>query len=245
MHLDRLDPVTLITGAGSSIGAACARTLARRSQGGLILVDADEAALTAAADALDRAPERVSMLPFDARDEGRWAQAMDFIRNQYGRIDWAVVHAAPGYAATDLVDWGDASPKLNGAPTTLAAVAPLICANLQGGGVVITASGETLSCGLTEFVRATAREGAPNNLRTNAMVFNAAGADAWPSLPWFKEIAAKAGGDAAALEQVATLAAPMARFAAADDPMRMIALMLSDEVAASGATLAVDGGYTI
>ncbi len=94
MHT-RLNPVALVTGAASGIGAACARSLATYASGGLIMVDADEAALAGAADALASPPERISTLAFDAADASAWKRAQDFIRTQYGRLDWAVAGVEP------------------------------------------------------------------------------------------------------------------------------------------------------
>ena len=106
--MDRLNPVTLITGAASGVGAPCVREMARRSQGGLVLVDLDDASLCAVADDLEKenvAPERVSTLAFDVADEERWMQATDFIEAQYGRLDWAVLYAGMPKTKSDLLDF--------------------------------------------------------------------------------------------------------------------------------------------
>ena len=125
---DRINPVTLISGAATSLSGACVRELARRSQGGLVLVDLDDAALGALADDLETqnaAPERVSTLALDVGDEERWAQAAAFVDSQYGRLDWAIVNVAPRPAQAALVDFGGASP-CHSAALCLRAVMPQI-----------------------------------------------------------------------------------------------------------------------
>jgi 2-keto-3-deoxy-L-fuconate dehydrogenase len=195
----------------------------------------------------------VSTLAFDVADPDRWAQAADFIRSQYGRLDWAVVNAGEKAAAgadTDLVDWRSmASANLLGAAQTLKSLMPLMMSNLQGGAIVVSASAAALKpeakTGLLQMMRSAASEGAPNNIRANAIAMGGADTPAWAAMPWFQDLIRETGGERAALEKIATLAPPLARYAKSADLVRLIMMLLSDEAPITGATLVVDGGYTL
>jgi len=262
MELDRLNPVTIITGAASGIGAACASLLSRRSEGGLILVDFDAAALDKTADSLSQPPERVSTLAFDVADPDRWADAASFIQAHYGRLDWAIVNAGVAHAApiveTDLVDWRRVmSTNLDGAFLTLRAVMPLMREHSQGGSIVVTASAAALKAepgvgayaaskaGLLQLMRVAAKEGAPDNIRVNAIAPGGVETPMWSSMPWFQDLVKEQGSERAAFDAIAKLATPLARYASSDDIARLIVMLLSDDSPITGATLVVDGGYTI
>jgi NAD(P)-dependent dehydrogenase (short-subunit alcohol dehydrogenase family) len=265
MEADRLDAVALITGAASGIGAACARDIARRSEGGLILIDYDEDALSAVADDLEKqnvAPERVSTLAFDVADQEWWTRAASFIRGQYGRLDWAIVNAGVAHSSTiadtDLVDWRRVmSTNLDGAFLTLRTVMPLMRSNIRGGSIVVTASAAALKAepgvgaygaskaGLLQLMRVAAKEGAPDNIRVNAIAPGGVETPMWSSMPWFQDLVREKGGEREAFDQIASLATPLARYASADDIARLIIMLLSDESPITGATLVVDGGYTL
>jgi NAD(P)-dependent dehydrogenase (short-subunit alcohol dehydrogenase family) len=254
--MDRLNPVTLITGAASGVGVTCLRELARRSQGGLILVDLDDASLCAVADDLEKqnlAPERVSTLAFDVADEERWTQASDFIEAQYGRLDWAVIYAGmPKAPKSDLLDFRRPSSLLDSAARSVRALMPVMRKNLQGGAVVINAAAEMLKepggaaakSGVLPLLRVLAKEGAPDRIRVNAVAPGAT-TNAWAKTPWFNDLVRETGGAREAFDKIAKMPALMARYANSDDIGRLIVMLLSDESPMTGATLVVDGGYTL
>lgn len=240
MTLARLNPVALISGAASGLGATCARNLTRRAQGGLILVDADEDGLTATADSLRTPPERVSMLALDAGDPARWAQACDFIKAQYGRLDWAIASAPASNG--DLVDWGRAN-ALNELALTARAAMSLMRVNTQGGAIVLTAPQAPLDGdnGLLRLMAALAAEAGSASIRINAITPEGDGL--WRSdAPLFQDYVREAGDTGTALEAIAKLRAPLVRFAGDRDIARLVGMLLSDDSPISGATFVADGG---
>jgi NAD(P)-dependent dehydrogenase (short-subunit alcohol dehydrogenase family) len=82
------DPVALITGAGSGLGAACARTLAERGYR-VVAVDRDKTA--AELDPLAQAGALVIIADVSAPEQAR--QMAEFALERFGRLD-ASVNAA-------------------------------------------------------------------------------------------------------------------------------------------------------
>lgn len=255
----RLNPVTLITGAGSGIGAGCAQDLARRSSGGLLLADIDEAALSVVADELDAAgvsPERISTLAFDVTDIARWSQAAAFIETQYGRLDWAVVNTgatskqAP--AESDLVDWGrTTSAQLEATIQSLRTIMPLMAKNTSGGAIVVTTSAAAIKAepllpnaapGLLQVMRAASREAAHSNVRINAIAPGGADTPMWNEMPWFQDLVRERGNENGAFDEIAQLPRALARYGQGADVNRLIVMLLAEETPVTGATLVVDGG---
>jgi 2-keto-3-deoxy-L-fuconate dehydrogenase len=262
MDLDRLNAVALITGAATGIGAAHARDIAGRAEGGLILVDRDEAARSALADTIEAsnaAPERISTLAFDVSDPDRWEQAADFIKAQYGRLDWALVRSVEAASAeeSDLVDWGRVMPtSLDGVLNSLRAVMPLMRSNFQGGSIVVCAPAASIKldkggagfapkAGLLHLMRLAAQEADPLPIRINAIAQGAGDAPLWTALPSFRDLAGEGGDARAAFDKIAALAPPLARYAATDDIKRLIVMLLSDDNPMTGGTLVAEGGYTL
>jgi NAD(P)-dependent dehydrogenase (short-subunit alcohol dehydrogenase family) len=239
MTFARLNPVAMITGAASGVGAACARNLTRRAQGGMILVDADDDALAATADSLRTPPERVSMLTLDASDPERWTQACDFINAQYGRLDWAIV-SIPSTDA-DLVDWRRAGELGTLAHAARAAMS-LMSANTQGGAIVLTTPQAPLD-GDGGLLALTAELAAAAGSRIRVNAVTPEGDGLWRSdSPLFQDYVRETGDTASALEAIAKLKAPLIRYAGDRDIARLAGMLLSDDSPISGATFVGDGG---
>ena len=259
---DRINPVALITGAASGIGAAVAQRLATKATGGLILIDRDEAGLEATADALVNAPERVSTLAFDVADEARWTQAAHFITDQYGRLDWAVANAGIAHASaiteTEYEDWRRVrATNLGGAFLTLKYTMPLMRMNTQGGAIVVVGSAMATKAepgvaaygaskaGLMQLMRVAAKEGAPDRIRVNAVAPGGVETPIWRDVPMFQDLVRETGSERAAFARMAEMATPLARYAQADDIARAIDMLLTDPSPITGAALLIDGGYTL
>jgi NAD(P)-dependent dehydrogenase (short-subunit alcohol dehydrogenase family) len=260
---DRLDPVALITGAGSGIGAALARRLAPRATGGLILIDRNQAALSAAADSIVDAPERVSTMVFDVTDPNRWRDAADFINAQYGRLDYAVANAGVAHAAPivdcSFEDWRRVlAVNLDGVFLTLQTSMPLMRGNAQGGSIVVVSSASAIKAepGVAAYgaskaaalhlAKVAAKEGAPDKIRVNVIVPGGVETPMWRQVALFQDLVRQSGGDEReAFARLAAGATPLGQYATADDIARQIEMLLTDPAPITGATLVIDGGYTL
>ena len=237
MGFDPINPVALVGCAGAGVGSACARELSRRADGGLILIDNDEDSLAAAADALVRPPEKVSMLTFDPADASRWRDAAEFIAGQYGRLDWAFLDAGASFPRRDNY--------LDAARCGLDAIMPLIGDNRDGGAIIFLTSAAALreeldqGNGFMALLRHAAREGGELQVRVSALAFGG-DAPSWADTPLFKELAH--GDDASAFARLAEMETPVARLPGISLG-ELIPLMLAE--ADGGAVLVVDGGHTL
>lgn len=235
--MTRFSPVILIAGAASAVGAACAQQFASEATGGLLLVDSDELLLSATADALQRPPERVSMLTFDIADAQRWTDAAEFVRAQYGRLDWAIVCIGPDQQNA-------ASP--GAAIGVVQAVAPLMRQNTLGGAVTLIVSARVVNVdALLALVGAAAKQGASDRVRVNAVMNGAIASPLWRRDPLFETLVREAGGETPALTALAQLSPPLARCDEKRDLPQLARLLLGDDASASGVILVADAGHTL
>ena len=238
----------LVTGAASGIGRATAELLAREGCERLVLVDKDKDALGQLK--FECATE---VLAGDVADPGLWASI------DLGQIDHAVVNAGVAGAGliTDLgfEEWRRIlSMNLDGAFLSLQAALRAI---RDGGSIVTVASAAGLKpepgvaaygaskAGLIQLTKVAAKEAAGRPVRINAIALGGVETPVWDAVPMFADRAREIGRDAAFAE-LAAIATPLGRYAAAEEIAEQIAFLLSDQATTiTGSVLVSDGGYTL
>ena len=99
---------------------------------------------------------------------------------------------------------------------------------------------------LLQLARVAAKEGAPRGVRVNAILPGGVQTPIWREMPFFREMIAELGSEAAAFEALAGMATPLGRYATPEEIAGQIAFLLSPASGSmTGAALVVDGGYTL
>lgn len=244
--------VIVITGAGSGIGAACARAFA--SQGARVaLIGRREQPLQALA--LETGG---LALAGDAADGAHWTDALARIHARWGRVDGLLACAGGlgmGSAlATDDTAWRAAlSVNLDTAFVSARACLPDLIA--QRGSMVLMASIASLAavpeaCGyvtakhaLLGLTRSLAKDFGPAGVRVNAVC------PGWVRTPMadleMQPLMAAYGEDLKAAYRRVSADVPLRRPAEPEEVAAVCRFLLSDEAAiVHGAWLAADGGAT-
>lgn len=251
------DPVALVTGAASGIGAATVARLVADGIRRLALVDRDGDGLARLA--ARHAGTEILPLVHDVADPQAWAATGDAVGARFGRLDRAVVNAgiAAGGAIvdTEFDAWRRLmSVNLDGAFLTLRTAMRLM---RSGGAIVVVASATAIraepgtgaygasKAGLLQLARVAAREGAADGIRVNTVLPGGVTTPIWRDVPFFRDLVATEGSEDAAFDAMARMATPLGRFARPDEIAAQIAWLLSDAAAImTGATITMDGGYT-
>lgn len=247
----------LITGAASGIGLTTAHHLAGHGVSRLILCDLDSEKLTEAAGTI-AGPELV-LRRGDVADEGHWRD----LEPDLTGIDLALLNAGISsggpIAELDLAEWRRVlSINLDGTFLSLRAVMKAMQAHQRGGSIVLTASASGLKAepgvaaygaskaGVLHLAKVAAKEGAPHRIRVNAIAPGGVETPIWRDMPFFQEMIARTGSEAAAFAELAGFATPLGRYARPEEIAAQIAFLLSDACGfVTGATFVSDGGYTL
>jgi NAD(P)-dependent dehydrogenase (short-subunit alcohol dehydrogenase family) len=255
--------VALVTGAASGIGDATVRRLIAHGVGGVALVDRDRESLARVAMALPLPPARVLQRVHDVADEHAWVETACEVQTRFGRLDYAVANAGVSDAGTiaefPFDRWRKVmSVNLDGVFLTLKASMPLIKAGGRGGAIVVVSSvsGVKAEPGVgaygaskaaaVQLAKVAAKEGAPDRIRVNAILPGGVETPIWREMPFFQDLIAQHGSEAAAFAAMAKMATPLGRYANADEIAGQIAHLLSDDSALmTGAALVIDGGYSL
>ena len=248
------DAVVLITGAASGIGKAAATRLAEDGARKLILADIDEDQLRDFAFSL---PCERQMLIGDVVDEALWADA-DLTGLTHALVN-AGIGAGGAIEDLDFAEWRRVlSVNLDGAFLTLRAAMRAIRAGGTGGAIVVTASAAGLKAepgiaaygaskaAVIQLAKIAAKEGANANIRVNAIAPGGVETPIWGDVPFFQDLVARTGSEAAAYAAMAKMATPLGRYARPEEIAAQIAFLLSDQAAyITGACLVADGGYSL
>jgi 2-keto-3-deoxy-L-fuconate dehydrogenase len=261
MNRFRNDAVALVTGAASGIGEAVARRLVAEGVSSLLLVDRDASGLARVARTF--APGVVLQRVHDVADEHAWVETAREVQTRFGRLDYAVANAGVSDAGTiaefPFERWRRVmSVHLDGVFLTLKASMPLIKAGGRGGAIVVVSSvsGVKAEPGVgaygaskaaaVQLAKVAAKEGAPDRIRVNAILPGGVETPIWREMPFFQDLIAQHGSEAAAFAAMGKMATPLGRYASAHEIAGQIAHLLSDDSGLmTGAALVIDGGYSL
>lgn len=240
---------TLITGAASGIGRACAQNLAGAGHR-LVLIDTDAQGLDSLRAELGVSHSAAAM---DVADEAAWARLDLGAAPLTGAVICAGVSDAGLITDMDFTAWRRVlSINLDGAFLALQAV---LQNSAEGGSVVavssasahkaakMTAAYGASKAGLSQLVKVAALEGAARKIRVNAIAPGGVKTPMFSDQDFFEElVAAHSGAEGAWAALGASV--PLGRYGEPEEIARMIGFLLGpDSATMTGAILNCDGGY--
>lgn len=245
-------PKTLITGAASGIGRACAELFASKGHE-LVLVDIGD--LT---DPVAGHPG-TTRINGDVSSEAFWTEAEPMLSGLTHAVINAGVSSGGPIDQLDFAEWRRVmSVNLDGAFLTLRAALRAINASSGPRALVLTASVSGIKpepgvaaygsskAAVIQLARVAAKEVASEGIRVNAIAPGGVDTPIWDGMPFFEDLVASEGSRDAAMQAMAKMATPLGRYATAEEIAAQIAFLLSDDAATiTGAVLTSDGGYSL
>lgn len=248
MDLGLKGRVAVVTGGTRGLGRAIVETLS--DEGARIVFcarDPDEVAK--AEEELTGSGREVKGYAADVADPGSYGAFLDAAARAFDGVDVFVANVSAGGGLGDESFWRRSfEVDVLGTVRGCEALAPAM--KRRGGGAIVltstTAAFESfvgpmaynaMKAGLLNYAKNLSRQLAPDQIRVNAV---APGPVYFPGGSWAKREASAPDAFNAVLSQI-----PMGRMAAPEDVSRAVAFLASPAAAyITGATLAIDGGFT-
>lgn len=242
------DKVAIVTGGGSGIGEACAKTFAA-SGASLVIADYDEAAGRQVTEDITSDGGKASFFKVDVADSDQVEAMVDFAVDTHGRLDVAVNNAGIGGAQAmtgehPLDDWKQViDVNLNGVFYGMRFEIP---AMLESGGAILNMASVLGSVGFANSpAYVAAKHGVVGLTKTAAIEYSAQGIRINSVGPGFihtplldKNLDEETLGAIAAMH-------PIQRLGTSQEVANLVAFLCSDEAAfCTGGYYLVDGGYT-
>jgi len=248
------DRIAVVTAAGSGIGRAGARAMAR--EGALVVIaDLDRERSDAAAADIVSKGGRAESCPTDVGDDAALEALIEGAVSRHGRIDILHNHAGiqvAGNLEKVAPEGLDASYRINLRAQFMAAKFTVPHMKRQGGGVILNTSSNagvyvdnnmlaynTTKYAVIAMTQQMAIDYGPHNIRVNALC------PGWVDTPFNAPYEAELGGREALLKVVATKV-PLGRFGTEEEMAEAILFLVSDRSSyITGHALVVDGGEAI
>lgn len=253
--MGRLDSkISLVTGAASGIGAACARAFVREGATVLLTDVAREAGQLLA----DELGPTASFRPLDVVQPAEWSATLEAIREAHGRLD-VLVHNAGGGVPHDDLEHLDLSQwrqvlalNVDSVLMGTQAALPLLRASGQPASIVVVSSVAGL-IGTPDLVAYGAAKGAARMLSKSIALHCAR--KGYPircnsihpgfcDTPMVRALASGSRDPDKAWQRLSK-AAPLGRLGMAEEVAAMVVYLASDESGfTTGTELVLDGGLT-
>jgi len=247
-------PLAVVTGGGSGIGAAIATTLAARGHR-VVVTDVDLASARRVADAIDGA----SAVQLDVADPTHCSAVVDDVVARFGRLDVWVSNAGVSkmqrfldVTPSDLARTvevntygvffcGQAAARAMIALDTRGVIVNTASMAAKQGGVLFLSDYVASKFAVLGLTQAMAAELAPHGIRVNCVCpgFVATSMQS-RELVWEAQLRAT---DPDAVRASYVAATPLARLESADDVAKVVAFLVSDDAAfLTGEAISVNGG---
>ena len=240
--------VALVTGAGSGIGEACAKTLAARGAQ-VVVADIDPKRAERVVNEIKAAGGAAAAIAADVADPASVEALVQFVTRTYGGLDVAVNNAGIGGelnpAGSYSVDGWDRVIKvnLNGVFYCMRSEIPAMLA--RGGGAIVNMASILGSVGFANSAAyVAAKHGLVGLTKTAALEYATQGIRVTSVGPGFIATPLLDILDAPTKEAIAALH-PMKRLGRSEEVAALVCFLASDEASfITGSYHVVDGGYT-